>query len=265
MEGKPLEGKVAIVTGAGSGIGKAIALTLAEAGAAVALAGRREPRLRTTKADIEALGGTGEVFRTDIGDMGQCAALVKGAVDRFGRLDILVNNAVYQPIGTTRAEGELSPRLADIAPEEWAKAFAVTVHGTFTMCHEAIPYLRQHERAFIVNIGTVSTKTSLRGSGVYVACKSAIRGMSIVMSKELRDTTGIRVHLVHPGGTASESYVSMLKAGLRPDMPRDLAGVNLMPPKEIAEVILFLVTRTGLGTIDEVYVRRENAEYWCFP
>src|SRR5512136_2427313 len=100
MEGKPLSGKVAIVTGAGSGIGQATALTLARAGAAVALAGRREPRLRATKAEIEALGGVGAVFQTDIGIRDQCKALLKSTVDRFGRLDILVNNAVYQPEGT---------------------------------------------------------------------------------------------------------------------------------------------------------------------
>src|SRR4030042_2339287 len=97
MENTPLSGKVAIVTGAGSGIGKATALTLGQAGAAVALAGRREQRLRSTQAEIEALEGTAEVFPTDIGDIGQCKALVQGAVERFGRLDILVHNAVYLP------------------------------------------------------------------------------------------------------------------------------------------------------------------------
>jgi NAD(P)-dependent dehydrogenase (short-subunit alcohol dehydrogenase family) len=261
MEGKPLQGKVAIVTGAGSGIGKATALTLAQAGAAVALAGRRETRLRATKAEIDALGGTGEVFQTDIGDRDQCKALVKGTVDRLGRLDILVNNAVYQPEGAKGGESQTRHTLDEVTPEEWSKAFAVTVHGTFTMCYEAIPYLRQQERAFIVNIGTMTIKTTLRGAGVYIACKSALRGMSIVMSKELRENSGIRVHLIHPGGTGSERFADMIQAGARPD----LLGAKLMPPQEIADVILFLVTRTGLGTIDEVFIRREKAEYWCWP
>ncbi len=261
MEGKPLTGKVAIVTGGGSGIGKAIALTLGGSGASVAVAGRTESRLRATKAEIEAMGGTAEVFRTDIGNVAQCQALVKGAVERFGRLDVLVNNAVYQAANATRGEGSNPLALEEVTPEEWDRAFAVTVRGTFTMCREAIPHMRKLDRAFIVNIGTVATKTCLKKSGVYVACKSAIRGLSIVLSKELRETSGIRVHLIHPGGTGSEHFAGMIQAGARPD----LVGVKLMPPQEIADVVLFLVTRTGHGTIDEVYVRREAAGYWCFP
>jgi NAD(P)-dependent dehydrogenase (short-subunit alcohol dehydrogenase family) len=261
MDDKPLNGKVAIVTGGGSGIGKAIALALAQNGAAVALAARTESRLVTTKEEIEAFGGTAEVFPTDIGEVDQCQALVKDVVERLGRLDILVNNAVYQPPRLPQGTRVSSKPLEEVTPEEFGKALSVTVQGTFTLCREAIPHLRKQERAFIINIGTVSTKRCLRGSGVYTTCKNAIRGLSIMLSKELRETSGIRVHLIHPGGTASENFAGAIKSGLRPD----LEGVKLMPPKEIADVVLWLVTWQGHGTVDEIYIRRENAVYWCFP
>lgn len=257
---KPLSGKVALVTGGGSGIGKAISLTLAKNGAALALAGRAESRLRTVQAEIERLGGTADVFPTDVGDVSQCVSLVQRVVKRFERLDILVNNAVASPRASD-ALPSLPKPLADVSPDEWDMAYAVTVRGTFMLCRESIPYLKQQPRAFIVNIGTQATRRCQEGAGVYVATKQAVRGMSIVLSKELRKTTGIRVHLVHPGGTNTNLLTDMLKAGDRPD----LVGSKLISPQEIADTVLFLVTRTGNGMIDEIYVRREDATYFCFP
>jgi len=137
-------------------------------------------------------------------------SLVQRVVKRFERLDILVNNAVASPRASD-ALPSLPKPLADVSPDEWDMAYAVTVRGTFMLCRESIPYLKQQPRAFIVNIGTQATRRCQEGAGVYVATKQAVRGMSIVLSKELRKTTGIRVHLVHPGGTNTNLLTDMLK------------------------------------------------------
>jgi NAD(P)-dependent dehydrogenase (short-subunit alcohol dehydrogenase family) len=259
MDSDSLNGKVAVVTGAGSGIGKAISLTLARNGCAVALAARTESRLRAAQAEIQAFGGTADVFLTDVGVVAQCESLIRDVAARFGRLDILVNNAVG--MGEPKAGPSSSPpRLAQVTPEEWDQAYAVTVRGAFILSKQAIPYLSKQPRAFIVNIGTQATRRCQKGAGVYVATKNALRGMSVVLSKELRETTGIRVHMVHPGATNSQMAMAMMTGASRPD----LLGAKWIDVQEIADVVLFLVTRTGNGMIDEIYVRREDADYWCF-
>jgi NAD(P)-dependent dehydrogenase (short-subunit alcohol dehydrogenase family) len=259
MTSGPLSGKVALVTGGGSGIGKAISLTLAKNGAAVALVARKVERLKAAKAEIEAFGGTAEVFLADIGDVSQCVGAVRDAVARFGRLDILVNDAAA--LGDRSGRKGIGPQpLAETTAEDWDWAYSVTVRGTFMMCKEAIPHLSKQPRAFIVNIGTVSTRKAEKGNGIYTATKNAMRGMSVVLSKELRETTGIRVHIVHPGVTRTGIVTDTDVGTHRPD----LVGAKLVAPEEIADVVLFLVTRTGNGMIDEIYVRREDAPYWCF-
>lgn len=250
MGPKPLDGRAAIVTGGGTGIGRAIALALAQNGASVALASRTESHLRAVQQEIEAFGGTAVVFPTDVGDASQCMSLVRQAVERFGRLDVLVNNAVFSA-GTGKP-------LADTPLEEWESAWAVNVRGPFVLCREAIPHLRQQERAFIVNLISMAARRHLPYTGVYVATKNALRSMSIVLSKELREQTGIRVHLLNPGGVLTAPMQRAIETGRR----ADLRGTKMMIPEEIAEVVLFLVTRTGNAVIDEVSIRRVDATYF---
>lgn len=258
MGEKLLDGQVAIVTGAGSGIGRAISLALAQSGAAVALAGRTESRLRAVEEQIRALGGVAAAFPTDIADVTQCAALVSSVVERFGRLDILVNNA------TATYQGDMKPAnwLMDAQLGEWEQAFAVNVRAPFVLCREAIPHLSRQERGFIINIGAIGTRFCYPGMGIYAATKNAARAMMIVLSKELRDKTHIRVHIVNPGGVSTEKFMGAIEGGkVRPD----LKGAKMVEPREIAEAVVFLVTRQGNGVIDEISVRREDASYYCYP
>jgi 3-oxoacyl-[acyl-carrier protein] reductase len=250
MEQQPLAGKVAIVTGAGSGIGRATSITLARNGGAVAIAGRRESLLQEVQQEIEGFGGKAAVFPADVADVAQCVALVQGAVERFGRLDILVNNA-----GVTGTSGR---PLSEVPLEMLEYQWAVNVRAPFVLTKEAIPHLKRHERAFIVNIVSMAARRHYVTSGAYVATKNALRSMSIVWSKELRANTGIRVHIINPGGVITAPMERSIADGRRPD----LKTAKMMVPQDMADIVLFFVTREGNMMIDEVSPRRVDAAYF---
>jgi NAD(P)-dependent dehydrogenase (short-subunit alcohol dehydrogenase family) len=247
MSEKALYGKVAIVTGGGRGIGRSIALALARHGATVSLVSRTAAELKSVKAEVEAAGGTAATFQADVADEGQIRAVLRGVIERFGRLDILVNNA---GIGSSKA-------VVDIATAEWDQVMAINARGPFILCREAIPHLQKNTPSFIVNILSIGARRCYIKNAAYAASKHALRALSIVLSQELKDT-GIRVHCINPGGVAT----SMLDKGIanRPD----LKDAKLVQPDEIADLVIYLVTHGDGGIIDELAIRRSDSNYWCF-
>jgi len=243
MQGKPLEGKVAIVTGAGRGIGRSIALALARNGARVSLAARTEAELQAVQAEIEAFGGQAASLSTDVSRESEVILLVRNTVERFGRLDILVNNAGIGIFGP----------LAETTTEQWDQLMAVNARGPFLLCREAIPYLKRQEQAFIINIASVVGVKGYVNQAAYSASKHAVMGMTKALAKEVQQD-GIRVHAVCPGGVDTQ-FISRA----RPDLDRAV----LMRPEEIADIVLFLVTRQGNAVIDEVHVRRAASMPWA--
>jgi 3-oxoacyl-[acyl-carrier protein] reductase len=243
MEEKELAHKVALVTGASRGIGRHIALTLARSGARVALAARTLPELESARAEIEALGGEAASFRADVSIEAEVIALVQHTVQRFGRLDILVNNAGF---------GVFKP-LAETTTDEWDRIMAVNARGPFVLCREAVPHLRRQSRSTIVNVASVVAVKGYANQSAYAASKHALYGMSKALAREVQ-SDGIRVHVISPGGVATE-----LSAQARPDLDR----AGLIQPQEIADIVLFLVTREGNAVIDEINIRRETATPWA--
>jgi len=238
-----LAGSVAIVTGAGRGIGRCIALTLARAGAQVALAARTRAELQAVQAEIEALGGQAASFVADVTQEADVIALVQQAVDRFGQLDILVNNAgagVYKP-------------LTETSLREWEQVMAVNARGPFLLCREALPHLKQRGRAYIVNISSVVGVKGYVNQTAYSAAKHALMGLTKALAREVQKD-GVRVHAICPGGVDTG-----LAAQARPDLDR----AELIQPQEIADIVLFLVTRAGNAVIDEIDVRRQSNIAWA--
>jgi len=243
MQQKPLEDKVALVTGASRGIGRSIALTLARNGARVALAARTLSDLETVRSEIEAFGGEAAVFRTDVTREDEIVALVRDTVERFGRLDILVNNAGVVVSGP----------LLETTTEEWDHVMAVNARGPFLLCREVIPYLKRQERTFIINISSVVGLKGYINQSAYSASKHALMGMTRVLGKEVQ-ADGISVHAVCPGGVDTR-----LVRDVRPDLDPSV----LMESQDIADIVLFLTTRRGNAVIDQIRVRRAASTPWA--
>lgn len=235
--------QVALVTGAGRGIGRSIALALAGEGARLALVARTEAQLHAVQAEIEAQGGQALSLPADVSDEAAVKTLVRAAVQKFGRLDIVVNNAaigVFGPLAETRAD-------------DWDRVMAVNVRGPFLLCREAIPYLKQQPRSFIINMNSVVGVKGYVNQALYGASKHALLGLTKVLAKEVQ-ADGIRVHAICPGGVDTEFI-----GDARPDLDRSL----LMQADEIADAVLFLVTRRGNAVIDEIHLHRAASTPWA--
>lgn len=243
MHQRPLEGKVAIVTGAGRGIGRSIALTLARNGVRVSLAARTEAELQAVQSEIESFGGQAASFPTDVSREAEVISLVRNTVERFGRLDILINNAGIGIFGP----------LVETTTEQWDRIMAINARGPFLLCREAIPYLKKQEQAFIINIASVVGVKGYVNQAAYSASKHAVMGMTKALAKEVQ-SDGIRVHAICPGGVDTQ-----LLSQARPDLDRAV----LMQPEELADIVLFLVTRQGNAVMDEIHVRRAISTPWA--
>jgi len=237
-----LQGKVALVTGASRGIGRAIALTLAKQGMIVVGTARSEESLRTVQHDIEMAGGRAHYIVIDLAHPGSPKKIIEATIAACGRLDVLVNNAGLV------AEGP----LLDATLEEWDRLMAVNARAPFLLCKEAIPYMKAAGEGTIVQIVSVIGVKGYANQGVYTASKHALMGMSKVLAQEVQKDN-IRVHTVLPGGVATDMI-----AQVRPDLdPKDL-----MLPEDIAEIVIFLLTHRSNAVIDDIHVRRASSSPW---
>ncbi|UCD50563.1 MAG: SDR family oxidoreductase [Phycisphaerales bacterium] len=237
-----LRGKVAIVTGASRGIGRAISVALGAEGATAVLAARAGDELAKTAEQVGDAGGKAEIVCTELTDETSIRRLVETTSQRFGRLDILVNNA-----GITH-----SASLEETRTEDLDRCWTVNARAPFILCREALPLLKQAERATIVNISSVVGVKGYPLQSAYTASKHALRGMSISLAEELRGTN-VRVHVICPGGVDTE-----MVSRVRPD----IAKGELIGPGEIAELVVYLVTHQGNGVLDELHIRRATSAPW---
>lgn len=253
MKEKSLKGQVAIVTGGGTGIGKAISLSLASKGVKVMLASRNKEHLEATRKLIEAQGGEAAIYPMDMGNEKQVVSLVRDTAKLFGGLNIVVNNAASF-MGTGK-------QVTQLTTDQWDAAYTVNVRGPFLLLRESIPFLMKEKNGSIVTINSVGARRCYPNSGLYVSMKHALRAMTVVLSKELRtEAPQIRVHVINPGGTRVESSDVNFKINGRPE----LLDAKLIDPEEIAEMVMFLVAHKGNGVIDEISIRREDALYFNF-
>jgi 3-oxoacyl-[acyl-carrier protein] reductase len=230
---RELDGKVAIVTGAATGIGKAIALAFGAAGARVVVNHLDTPDLAdAVVAEISRGGGEALAVAADISSRVQFEALVSATIDHFGSWDVLVNNA---GIALVKPFGEVSEN-------EFDRSFQVNVKGTFHGCQLALERMADGGR--VINISSSTTGLMLPGYGVYDATKGAIEAMSHVISKEF-GRRGITVNAVSPGATETETYRTGKSGEFLGALEAMSAFGRLGRPEEIAAVVAFLASDRG--------------------
>jgi len=237
-----LAGKVAIVTGASRGIGRAISVALAQEAATVVLAARSIKELQRTADMVTRAGGKSLTVATEFTEERSIKNLVKVTAEKLGGLDILVNNA-----GVTH-----SARLEQTSTEDWQRCISINARAPFILCREALRLLKESQAAHIINIASVVGVKGYPLQSAYTASKHALRGMTISLAEELRDSN-IRVHVLCPGGVDTD-----MVDRVRPDIAKN----ELIKPEEIAELVLYLVTHKGNAVVDELRIRRATSSPW---
>lgn len=244
-----LDGTVALVTGASSGIGQATAVALAAEGAAVAVAARRRDRLEELARTIEGAGGRALVVEADVTSQEQAAGAVERTVAELGRLDTLVNNAGVMLLGP----------VEDAPVQEWDRMVALNVQGLLYTAHAALPHLLaaadQDPRrvADLINISSVAGRVARVGSGVYNLTKFGVTALSESMRQEFA-SRHLRVSVVEPGAVATE-LGSHVREEVMAQLRSRLEGVERLQSEDVAEAISFVVTRPRHVALNEVVIR----------
>ena len=238
-----IEGLTAVVTGAGSGVGRACALRLAELGCNVVLVGRTPATLEETRS-LSAHPEHLRVRPMDVADEAQVRSLA-GELAAADGLDILMNNA-----------GILVEKPFDqIGVQEFDEVMRVNARGVFLMCHELLGLLKKSPAATIINVASSAARSPYANQSVYAASKGAVLSLTKALAREVLPD-GVRVHAISPGGIAT----GMLEQGARPD----LAGQQLMVPEDIADMVEYLLTHRTGAVIDELVPRRVGKEPWPY-
>ena len=249
-----LDGTVALVTGASSGIGAATALELAGLGASVALVARRSDRLEDLATTIRGQGGKALILEADITDEPQAREVVTRTAAELGRLDTLVNNAGVMLLGPVQ----------DAPLTEWQRMININLLGLLYCTHAALPLLLDatasspRHVADLINISSVAGRTARSGSAVYNATKHAVGAFSEALRQEVT-TRYLRVSLVEPGAVDTE-LVEHNRPEILAGLTERFAHQERMQASDIAEIISFIVTRPRRTAINEVLVRPTQQE-----
>ncbi len=250
---KALEGTVALVTGASSGIGEATALALAEEGASVAVAARRRDRLEAL-AKRAPSGSKMLVLEVDVTDEDQARRMVETTIGEFGRLDTLVNNAGVMLLGP----------IVDAPTEEWRRMVNLNLLGLLYCTHAALPHLLQaadtepRRVADIVNVSSVAGRVARLHSGVYNATKFGVVAFSESLRQEVT-ARHVRVTIVEPGAVMTELAFHN-RPEILDDMAKNFAGIEMMESGDIAEAVRYAVTQPRRVAVNEILVRPTEQE-----
>jgi NADP-dependent 3-hydroxy acid dehydrogenase YdfG len=239
-----LDSKVAVVTGASSGIGEATAQALAAEGAAVAVAARREERLSDLVEQIKSDGGKALAVECDVTDEGQAHDLIRQAKDEFGRVDILVNNAGVMQL--SKVEKGLS--------DEWRTMFEVNVLGLLYATDAAIEVMKEQGSGHLINISSLASRGTRPGLGVYSGTKMAVNGISEALRQELLEDN-IRVTMVEPGVVETELPEHITDEEAQEGIQGMLGSIEPLQPEDIANAIVYVVAQPARVSINEILIR----------
>lgn len=237
------DGKVAWVTGAGTGIGKATSLMFAKEGAAVGLIGRRREPLEEVAAEIQARGGTAAVESLDVADRAKVNQAADRLLTRFGRVDVLVNNAGLNVVNR---------RLDEVRPEDWDQVLAVNLTGAFNMVHVVMPAMRAQGDGMIINVASTAAKRVSGVAGIaYSASKFGLLGMSLSLTQEAWKF-GIRACCLCP-----DDVNTPIMAKRKVKYPPEVLA-QFIQPEDLAETIRFVALMPRRTSIPEMLIYPTN-------
>jgi 3-oxoacyl-[acyl-carrier protein] reductase len=227
---RSLAGRVALVTGASQGIGRACALELAADGATVALAARNEGKLQQVASEIAAKGGKAEIFRMDVASEDEIKAGIKGAIEAFGKIDILVNNA-----GITRDQLVIRMKRSD-----WNAVLETNLTGPYVCIQQVISSMLKQRWGRIINITSIFGQMGQAGQSNYAASKAGLIGLTMAIAREVA-SRNITVNAVAPGWIET-AMTEVLSPELREQMSKAIPMGRAGTDKEVAHAVRFLAS-----------------------
>ena len=240
MQQPDLTDRVAVVTGAGRGIGRAVALALGNAGARVVAAARTRAEIEATAKAVRDAGGQALAHPVDLADEASVRALFAAVRDRWARLDVLVNNAgigLYGPVET-------------FPVQDLDRLVAVNLRGTFLCCQEAMRLMVPAGAGYIINVSSVVGFKGYPNQAGYTATKHAVMGLTKSLAVEAQEH-GIRASAILPGGVDTD----MVRQA-RPDLDPSI----LLQPDDVAHAVLFLLSLSDRAAVDQIYIRRRTGQ-----
>jgi NADP-dependent 3-hydroxy acid dehydrogenase YdfG len=243
-----IEGKVVVITGASSGLGEAAARHLAAEGATVVLGARRVERIEALANELTASGGKALAVATDVTDRGQVQRLVDAAVETYGRVDVLINNAGVMP---------LSP-LERLKVDEWDQMIDVNVKGVLYGIAAALPHMKEQKSGHIINLSSVAGHKLFGGSAVYSATKFAVRALSEGLRQEVKPYR-IRTTIISPGAVKTELADHITDEDIQ-QANREYVGDAVLPAESFARVVAFAIGQPEDVDINEILFRPNSQD-----
>ena len=246
----PLAGKVALLTGASSGLGRATAVALAQAGADVALLARGKHDLEQAAAEVEWAGGRGLVLVADLADAEALVGAVAKVVEAFGRVDVLVNAA-----GT-----DAPAPVAELAVQDFDRVLAVNLRAPFVLAKAVVPHMRATGAGTIVNVSSVAGKRGWANAAAYCASKFALTGLTQALAAEGR-ADGIRACVLYPGAMAT-SWGVWSPADRKAAQGERPPARTALPPQQVAALVVWLAAAPAELVLNEAVVSPLEEQGW---
>ncbi|WP_379070381.1 SDR family NAD(P)-dependent oxidoreductase [Mesorhizobium sp. UC22_110] len=248
VSARPLAGKVALVTGASSGIGEATALALATAGAVVAIVARRADRLKALSERIEKAGGRVFAIEADVARPDSAQGLITDVLAHGKRLDIIVNNAGVM----------LLAPVSEARPEDWRQMVEVNLVALMELTRAALPHLKE-SRGHIVNVSSVAGRIANPGAAAYAATKFGVVAFSEALRREVY-ADKVRVTVIEPGMVETELGDHITNPGMKANLEQRRAAMEPLRSEDIAAAVLYAVTQPPRVNVNEILIRPTDQE-----
>jgi NADP-dependent 3-hydroxy acid dehydrogenase YdfG len=243
-----IQGKVIVITGASSGLGEATARLLSAQGASVVLGARRIDRIQSLADELTGMGGKAIAISTDVTDYAQVKKLVDSAVQKYGRIDVMINNAGLMPH---------SP-LERLKIDDWNRTIDVNIKGVLYGIAAALPYMKQQKAGHIINVSSVAGHKVRAGGVVYAATKHAVRVLSEGLRQEVKPYN-IRTTVISPGAVATELPNSVTEPDIAENVRKSYEIA--IPAESFARAVVFAMSQPEEVDVNEILFRPTHQEF----